>query len=91
MDIGRTILNNYDARERLDAGTYGTMGVGMGFAVAAAVVDPSKRVIAVEGDAAFGFSGMELETMCRYQTADHDGRDQQQRHRRWRLGAPPRP
>ena len=67
MDIGRTILNNYDARERLDAGTYGTMGVGMGFAVAAAVVDPSKRVIAVEGDAAFGFSGMELETMCRYQ------------------------
>ncbi len=67
MDIGRTILNNYDARERLDAGTYGTMGVGMGFAIAAAVVDPSKRVIAVEGDAAFGFSGMELETMCRYQ------------------------
>jgi len=67
MDIGRTILNNYDARERLDAGTYGTMGVGMGFAIAAAVVDPSRRVIAVEGDAAFGFSGMELETMCRYQ------------------------
>ncbi len=66
MDIGRTILMNYGARERLDAGTYGTMGVGMGFAVAAAVVNPGKRVIAVEGDAAFGFSGMEVETMVRY-------------------------
>ena len=66
MDIGRTILNNYDARERLDAGSYGTMGVGMGFAVAASVVNPGKRIVAVEGDAAFGFSGMELETMCRH-------------------------
>jgi 2-hydroxyacyl-CoA lyase 1 len=66
MDIGRTILLNYDARQRLDAGTYGTMGVGMGFAIAAAVTNPGKRVVAVEGDAAFGFSGMEVETMCRY-------------------------
>ena len=66
MDIGRTILNNYDARERLDAGSYGTMGVGMGFAIAASVVNPGKRIVAVEGDAAFGFSGMELETMCRH-------------------------
>ncbi|MEE8422003.1 MAG: thiamine pyrophosphate-binding protein [Dehalococcoidia bacterium] len=66
MDIGRTILMNHDARTRLDAGTYGTMGVGMGFAIAAAVTNPGKRVIAVEGDAAFGFSGMEVETMVRY-------------------------
>jgi 2-hydroxyacyl-CoA lyase 1 len=66
MDIGRTILMNQDARTRLDAGTYGTMGVGMGFAVAAAVTNPGKRIVAVEGDAAFGFSGMEVETMCRY-------------------------
>lgn len=66
MDIGRAILPNFDARRRLDAGTYGTMGVGMGFAIAAAVASPGKRVVAVEGDAAFGFSGMEVETMCRY-------------------------
>jgi 2-hydroxyacyl-CoA lyase 1 len=66
MDIGRTILPNFEARTRLDAGTYGTMGVGMGFAIAAAVTNPGKRIVAVEGDAAFGFSGMELETMCRY-------------------------
>jgi oxalyl-CoA decarboxylase len=46
-------------------GTWGIMGIGMGFAVAAAVVT-GKPVIAVEGDSAFGFSGMEVETICRY-------------------------
>ncbi|XP_013864197.1 2-hydroxyacyl-CoA lyase 1 [Austrofundulus limnaeus] len=70
MDIGRTMLNNYLPRHRLDAGTFGTMGVGLGFAVAAAAVersrDKSRRVVCVEGDSAFGFSGMEVETMCRY-------------------------
>ncbi|KAK7886260.1 hypothetical protein WMY93_025881 [Mugilogobius chulae] len=70
MDIGRTMLNNYLPRHRLDAGTFGTMGVGLGFAIAAAVMEKSKvngqRVICVEGDSAFGFSGMEVETMCRY-------------------------
>ncbi|XP_075403301.1 2-hydroxyacyl-CoA lyase 1 [Tenrec ecaudatus] len=70
MDIGRTILQNYFPRHRLDAGTFGTMGVGLGFAIAAAVVakdrNPGQRVICVEGDSAFGFSGMEVETICRY-------------------------
>ncbi len=66
MDIGRTVLMNYEARTRLDAGSYGTMGVGLGFAIGAAAASPGKRIIAVEGDAAFGFSGMEVETMCRY-------------------------
>lgn len=53
----------------MDAGTFGTMGVGLGFAIAAAAVeksrDKSRRVVCVEGDSAFGFSGMEVETMCR--------------------------
>lgn len=70
MDIGRTILNNSLARHRLDAGTFGTMGVGPGFAIAAAIYCrdkcPGKKVICVEGDSAFGFSGMEIETMVRY-------------------------
>jgi len=66
MDIGRTIFDNTLPRHRLDAGTWGTMGVGLGFAIAAQVVHPDKRVVAVEGDSAFGFSGMEIETMCRY-------------------------
>lgn len=54
---------------RLDAGTFGTMGVGLGFAIAAAIVvkdrNLGQRVICVEGDSAFGFSGMEVETICR--------------------------
>uniref|UniRef100_A0A8V0XBA0 2-hydroxyacyl-CoA lyase n=1 Tax=Gallus gallus TaxID=9031 RepID=A0A8V0XBA0_CHICK len=68
MDIGRTMLPNYHPRQRLDAGTFGTMGVGLGFAIAAALVakdrTPEKRVICIEGDSAFGFSGMEVETIC---------------------------
>src|SRR5206468_1180877 len=44
---------------------WGVMGIGMGFAVAAAVVS-GEQVIAIEGDSAFGFSGMEVETICRY-------------------------
>ncbi|KAJ8004776.1 hypothetical protein DPEC_G00139830 [Dallia pectoralis] len=70
MDIGRTMLHNHHPRHRLDAGTFGTMGVGLGFAIAAAAVQRSQgtgqRVVCVEGDSAFGFSGMEVETMCRY-------------------------
>ncbi len=66
MDIGRTQMPNRQARHRLDAGTYGTMGIGLGFAVAAAVVHPDKPVVSVQGDSAFGFSGMELETCARY-------------------------
>jgi 2-hydroxyacyl-CoA lyase 1 len=66
MDIGRTQLNNVEPRTRLDAGSYGTMGVGFGFAVAAAVVQHDRPVVSVSGDSAFGFSGMELEMICRY-------------------------
>ncbi|XP_063537099.1 2-hydroxyacyl-CoA lyase 1 isoform X1 [Cydia strobilella] len=70
MDIGRGLLLNDLPRHRLDAGTFGTMGVGPGFAVAAAQWcrerAPGKRVVCVEGDSAFGFSGMEIETMFRY-------------------------
>ncbi|XP_041367654.1 2-hydroxyacyl-CoA lyase 1-like [Gigantopelta aegis] len=71
MDIGRTMLLNHFPRHRLDAGTFGTMGVGLGFAVAAAIWcrdhEPGKRIICVQGDSAFGFSGMEIETLQRYQ------------------------
>ena len=66
MDIGRTQMANADARLRLDAGTYGTMGIGMGFTIAAAVAHPDRPIVSVFGDAAIGFSGMEIETACRY-------------------------
>ena len=66
MDIGRTQLPNAKPRLRLDAGSYGTMGIGMGFAIAAAVVHPDRPIVSVTGDSALGFSGMEIETACRF-------------------------
>jgi oxalyl-CoA decarboxylase len=65
LDFTRSIVDMYKPRKRLDVGTWGIMGIGMGFSVAAAVTT-GHPVIAVEGDSAFGFSGMELETICRY-------------------------
>merc|ERR1712130_913138 len=71
MDIGRVMMRNELPRHRLDAGTFGTMGLGPAFAIATALFvrkhDPGARVLCVEGDSAFGFSGMEFETMARYQ------------------------
>jgi len=65
LDFTRSIVDMYQPRKRLDVGTWGIMGIGMGFSVAAAVVT-GQPVIAIEGDSAFGFSGMEVETLCRY-------------------------
>jgi len=65
LDFARSIIDIYKPRKRLDVGTWGIMGIGMGAAVAAAV-ETGNRVLAVEGDSAFGFSGMEVETICRY-------------------------
>ena len=65
LDFTRSIVDMYKPRKRLDVGTWGIMGIGMGFAVAAAV-ETGQSVIAIEGDSAFGFSGMEVETICRY-------------------------
>ncbi|MGI4797578.1 MAG: thiamine pyrophosphate-dependent enzyme, partial [Janthinobacterium lividum] len=65
LDLARGVIDMYQPRKRLDVGTWGIMGIGMGFAIAAAV-ETGKPVLAVEGDSAFGFSGMEVETICRY-------------------------
>jgi oxalyl-CoA decarboxylase len=65
LDLARGIVDMYQPRKRLDVGTWGIMGIGMGYAIAAAV-ETGKPVLAVEGDSAFGFSGMEIETICRY-------------------------
>lgn len=83
MDISRSIFPVEHPRLRLDAGTYATMGVGLGYAIAAHEAyngpaseaqlltkpgaDGRKKVVAFEGDSAFGFSAMEIETMARYQ------------------------
>ncbi|KAI9270601.1 thiamine pyrophosphate enzyme, N-terminal TPP binding domain-containing protein [Phascolomyces articulosus] len=65
MDIARSFFDVHKPRHRLDAGTFATMGVGMGYAIAAQEYYPSKRVISIVGDSAFGFSAMELETAVR--------------------------
>jgi oxalyl-CoA decarboxylase len=65
LDLARGIIDIYQPRKRIDVGTWGIMGIGMGYAIAAAV-ETGKPVLCVEGDSAFGFSGMEVETICRY-------------------------
>ncbi|HEX3957678.1 MAG TPA: oxalyl-CoA decarboxylase [Trebonia sp.] len=66
LDITRNVIDMKLPRHRLDCGTWGVMGIGMGYAIAAAV-ETGAPVVAIEGDSAFGFSGMEIETICRYQ------------------------
>ncbi|MDT5366316.1 MAG: oxalyl-CoA decarboxylase [Mycobacterium sp.] len=65
LDFARNVIDMHVPRHRLDSGTWGVMGIGMGYAIAAAV-ESGAPVVAIEGDSAFGFSGMELETICRY-------------------------
>ncbi len=79
MDISRSVFPLEHPRLRLDAGTYATMGVGLGYAIAAhcaynfpspeAASGPKrgrKKIVCIEGDSAFGFSMAEVETMARY-------------------------
>lgn len=65
LDVTRNVVEMTLPRHRLDSGTWGVMGIGLGYAIAAAV-ETGQPVIAVEGDSAFGFSAMEVETLCRY-------------------------
>jgi oxalyl-CoA decarboxylase len=65
LDLARGIVDMYQPRKRIDVGTWGIMGIGMGYAIAAAF-ETGKPVLCIEGDSAFGFSGLEIETICRY-------------------------
>lgn len=65
LDDTRDVINMYLPRRRLDTGTWGVMGIGMGFVIGAAITS-GKPVVAIEGDSAFGFSGMEISTICRF-------------------------
>ena len=65
LDDCRDIVDMYLPRHRLDCGTWGVMGVGLPYAISAAVTT-GKPVISIHGDSAFGFDGMEVETICRY-------------------------
>jgi oxalyl-CoA decarboxylase len=66
LDLARGIIDVYQPRKRIDVGTWGVMGIGMGYSIGAAI-ETGKPVLAIEGDSAFGFSGMEIETICRYE------------------------
>ena len=65
LDFARNIIDMFEPRHRLDSGTWGVMGIGMGYSIGAATVT-GRPVVAIEGDSAFGFSGMDIETICRY-------------------------
>jgi oxalyl-CoA decarboxylase len=66
LDVARNLIDMHRPRHRLDSGTWGVMGIGLGYAIAAAV-ETGDQVVVITGDSAFGFSGMELETICRYE------------------------
>ncbi len=65
MDISRTVLNHFEPRTRLDAGSFGSMGLGHGFAIGAAV-QTGKHILCLQGDGAFGFAGTECEVAARH-------------------------
>ena len=79
MDIPRSVFPAEHSRLRLDTGSYVTMGADLGYAIAVHEAYNSlaaeaswgtssrKKIVAIEGDSAFGFSGMEVETMARFQ------------------------
>jgi oxalyl-CoA decarboxylase len=65
LDDTRDAINMSLPRHRIDCATWAIMGMGMGSAIGAAVAT-GKSVVAIEGDSAFGFSGMDFSTICRY-------------------------
>lgn len=65
LDDTRDTIDMSMPRHRIDCATWAIMGMGMGSAVGAAVAT-GKKVVAIEGDSAFGFSGMEISTIARF-------------------------
>lgn len=65
LDDTRDTIDQALPRHRVDCATWAIMGMGMGSTIGAAVAT-GKSVVAIEGDSAFGFSGMEFSTICRY-------------------------
>lgn len=65
LDDTRDSVDMFLPRHRVDCATWAIMGMGMGSAIGAAVAT-GKSVVAVEGDSAFGFSGMDFSTICRF-------------------------
>lgn len=65
LDDTRVTIDMKLPRHRIDCATWAIMGMGMGSCVGAAIAT-GKKVVAIEGDSAFGFSGMDFATICRF-------------------------
>lgn len=65
LDDTRDTIDMTLPRHRIDCATWAIMGMGMGSCVGAAIAT-GKKVVAIEGDSAFGFSGMDFATICRF-------------------------
>lgn len=65
LDDTRDAVDMFLPRHRIDCASWSIMGMGIGSTIGAAVAS-GKSVVAVEGDSAFGFSGMDFATICRY-------------------------
>ena len=65
LDDTRDAIDMSLPRPSIDCATWAIMGMGMGSAIGAAVAT-GKQVVAIEGDSAFGFSGMDFSTICRF-------------------------
>jgi acetolactate synthase-1/2/3 large subunit len=64
LSFARVGLSN--ARTYMDAGAFGCLGVGVPFAIAAALAFPGRQVISVNGDGAYGINAMEIDTAVRH-------------------------
>jgi thiamine pyrophosphate-dependent acetolactate synthase large subunit-like protein len=66
LATGRQVLPSHTPASRLNSASNGCMGVGVPFAVGAKLARPDVPVVSVNGDCAFGFNAMELETAVRH-------------------------
>jgi acetolactate synthase-1/2/3 large subunit len=66
LNFARQSIPTYVPGHRINAGTHGTMGVGVPYAIAAKAAKPDKQVICLTGDGAFGWHGMEIDTAIRH-------------------------
>jgi acetolactate synthase-1/2/3 large subunit len=61
------VIDSYQPGCWLDSGPFGCLGSGPGYALAAKLAQPGRQVVLLQGDGAFGFSGMEWDTLVRHQ------------------------
>jgi acetolactate synthase-1/2/3 large subunit len=60
------VIDSYQPGCWLDPGPFGCLGTGSGYALAAKLAHPERQVVLMIGDGAFGFSGMEFDTLARH-------------------------